>query len=207
MQNTDKQKYQSVSKEIDERLGEIVQEFSDSRAVLQNDKRFVRTRLLLAFSFLEILCNLYNNYYGLNLTNRALLEDWLKKYCLTDKNRTFKAHPYLKMLTESHLYKFRNSIIHAFGLPEPENGISITSPNGVETSDVIKKMDSGFKKAGHTIAFISADSLVQLFIDGFTIMHPEIFKDVNVANQADLDGLERIAKEFVRRGAREIPLA
>ncbi len=202
----DQEKYRKLYQEIDNTLADIVQEFSDSRGVLQNDQRFVRTRLLLGFSFLEILCNLYNAYYSLSLSNRALLEKWLKEYCLSDRNPTYKAHPYMKMLTEVHVYKFRNSIIHAFGLPEPENGISITSPNGVETSDVIKKMDEGFKKAGHQVAFISADSLLQLFIDGFTLMHPEIFKDVATATQTDLEGLERIVKEFGRRGAKGVPL-
>lgn len=67
-------------------------------------------------------------------------------------------------------------------------------------------MDEGFKKLGHSIAFVSADSLIQLFIDGFTLMHSEIFKDLTVATQSDLEGLERVVKEFGRRGARGVPL-
>lgn len=202
----DHAKYTELFKEVDARLAEIVDEFSATRQVLQNDQRFVRTRLLISFSFLEILCSLYNAYYDLKLSNRSLLEQWLEKYCLTTNNPTYKNHPYIKMLTKEHVYKFRNAIVHAFGLPEPENGISITSPNGSESSDIIKKMDEGFKSMGHSVAFVSADSLLQLFIDGYTLMHPEIFKDVNVANEIDLKGLERIVGEFGRRGARGVPL-
>lgn len=202
----DKNKYKILVKEVDDRLAEIVEEFSGARSLLQDDQRFVKTRLLLAFSFLEVLCNLYNSFFNLGLGNRALLEKWIKEYCFTKKNNTYINHPYIGMLTEPHLYKFRNAVIHAFGLPEPENGISITSPNGSESTEIIKKMDEGFKNLGHSVAFVSADSLLQLFIDGFTIMHPEIFKDVAVATQSDLEGLERIVKEFGRRGARGISL-
>lgn len=202
----DENKYKELSKELDERLGEIFEEFSATRDVLQNDRRFVRTRLLISFSLLEVICNLYNIYFDLGLNNRALLQKWIKDYCLTDQNNTYKNHPYIKLLTEDHLYKFRNSIVHAFGLPEPENGLSITSPNGSESTEVIRKMDEGFKKLGHNVVFISADSLLQLFIDGFTLMHPSIFKDFHSATAADFQGLERVIKEFGRRGARGVPL-
>ncbi len=198
--------YKNILQEVDTNLTEILQEFSDSISILHNDERFVRTRLLIAFSLLEIICNLYNAYFNLSLSNQKLLEKWIKEYCLKDENPTYKRHAYMKSLTASHLYKFRNSIIHAFGLPEPENGLYITVPNGFETADVIKKMDENFRRLGHNIAFISADSLVRLFIDGFTLMYPEIFKDVTIANQDDLEGLERINKEFGRRGAKGIPL-
>ncbi len=184
----------------------IVDEISAAIGVLKNDERFVRTRLLMAFSFSEILCNLYNAYFNLGLGNRQLMEKWFKEYCLTDKNPIYKNHPYLGMVDESFMYKFRCSIVHTFGLPEPENGVSITVPNGIETSDVIKDWDKKFSSVGHKVAFISADSLTQLFIDGFTLMHPEVFKKVEVATKADFDGLERISKEFERRGARGVPL-
>ncbi|MGC9603192.1 MAG: hypothetical protein ABSF47_01830 [Minisyncoccia bacterium] len=201
-----KEEYEKLLKEVDTRLAEIVDEMSAAIGTLKNDERFVRTRLLIAFSFSEIVCNLYNAYFNLGLANRQLMEKWFKEYCLTDKNPTYKKHHYLGMVDEAFMYKFRCAIVHTFGLPEPENGVSITVPNGIETSEVIKKMDEGFSKRGHKVAFISADSLTQLFIDGFTLMHPEVFKKVEVATQPDFDGLERISKEFERRGARGVPL-
>ena len=202
----DQEKYKKLCHEIDTELAEIVQEFTDSRNILRNDRRFVKTRLLLAFSFLEVICNLYNAFYDLKLTNAPLLKKWFKEFCLLDQNITYKKHPYIKMISENHLYNFRNSIIHAFSLPEPENGISIICPNGSEISDIIEKMDIGFRAHGHQVAFVSADSLMQLFISGFTLMHPKIFKDVSRATESDFEGLERIVKEFNRRGAKAIPL-
>lgn len=202
----DKIRYQQLSQEVDERLSEIVQEFNDSRAMLGNDKRVVRTRILLAFSFLEVICNIYNAYFNLGLANRQLLLKWIKEYCLDKKNSIYAKHLYLHMITDLHMYKFRNSIIHSFSLPEAENGISISTPNGLETSPIIQKMDVEFKKAGHSVAFISSDSLLQLFIEGYRMIHPDIFKGVAVANQSDLEGLERVAAEMERRGTRGIPL-
>src|SRR5258708_3907997 len=102
----DQEIYKNVYKEVDERLVEIFEEFSNTRQILQNDLRFVRTRLLISFSLLEIICNLYNTYFDLHLNNKALLEKWLKEYCLTDRNPTYKNHPYFKMITDGHLYKF-----------------------------------------------------------------------------------------------------
>jgi hypothetical protein len=206
MMTIDIEKYKNLFQEIDARFDEIVKELAATRSVLQNDKRFIMTRLLISFSFLEVVCNLYQAYFDLHLGNRALIEEWLSKYCLTDENTTFNSHPYIKMLSAEHLYKFRNSVIHAFALPEAENDIFISVPNGSESSDVIKKMDEGFKKIGHKVAFISADSLLQLFLAGGALMHPTIFKDVTIATQNDLEGLERISGEFIRRGAKGIPL-
>lgn len=203
----DQQKYKELFKEVDERFAEVVQEFSDSRNALNNDQRFIRTRLLMAFSFLEVICGLYNAYFDRQLENRALLKEWLEKYCVTDSNLVFKSHPYIRMLSVEQIYKFRNSIIHAFALPEPENNVSIMVPNGSESSEVIIKMDEGFRKLGHTVAFVSADSLLQLFLAGYTLMHPDIFKDLTIATQSDFDSLQRVVKEFGRRGARGIPLA
>lgn len=202
----DKTKYKNLAEEIDQRFSEIAQEFNDSRSMLKNDGRVVRTRLLLAFSFLEVICNIYNIYFNLRLTNKSLLLKWIKEYCLDTKNRTYKAHLYLSRIDELHLYKFRNAIVHAFSLPEAENGVSITVPNGLETAPIIERLDVKFKKAGHIIAFISPDSLLQLFLDGFMIMYPEIFKNVSTATQSDLEGLERVANEFNRRGAHGISL-
>ena len=112
----------------------------------------------------------------------------------------------MHMVTEVHMYKFRNAIIHAFSLPEPENGISITIANGSVLAPNIVKMDAGFKAAGHKVAFISPDSLLQMFIEGFGIMHPLIFKDPNLATQSDLDSIEKVTNEFKRRGAKGIAL-
>jgi len=198
--------YKKVSDEVDARLSEIIDEISYAIGVLKNDSRLVRTRLLIAFSLLEIVCNLYNVYFNLGLGNRALLEKWLEDFCFTDINPTFKSHPYLRMISASHMYKFRNAIVHTFGLPEPENGVSITVPNGTETADVIKKMDDGFKSLGHSVAFISADELTKLFISGYIMMHPAIFKNPATASSSDLDGLNRVLKEFNRRGARPVSL-
>ena len=202
----DNKKYEELYQDVDIRLADMVEEISAAIGVLKNNQRFFRVKLLISFSLLEIICNLYNAYYNLGMGDRALLEKWLKEYCLTDKNPTYKAHPYFKMVDEVFLYKFRCAIVHAFGLPEPENGVSISVPNGSEATEVIRKLDEDFKKLGHRVAFISADGLTKLFIDGFTLMHPEIFKPVSVATQADLDGLERISKEYVRRGARGVSL-
>jgi len=202
----DIEKYKEISQEVDARLADIVDEFTYAINALKNDSRVVRTRLLIAFSLLEVVCNLFNAFFNLGLGNRALLEKWLNDFCLNDMNRTFKAHPYLRMITPAHMYKFRNAIVHTLGLPEPENGISITVPNGTETAEIIKKMDEGFKSLGHKVAFISADELTKLFLDGYAMMHLAIFKNPATAVQSDLDGLVRILSEFNRRGARPVPL-
>ena len=202
----DIKRYEEVKKDVDDRLGEMVEEISGAIGVLRKDQQFVRVRALVAFSFLEIASNLYNAFYNRSLGGRPLLEEWMKKYCVIESNATYKTHPYLKLVNEKSLYKFRCAIVHAFGLPEPENGVSINMPNGSESTDVIRDWDEKFKKLGHTVAFISPDTLIKLFIDGFTLMHADVFKDASVATQADLDGLERISKEFARRGARIMPI-
>ena len=201
------EKYKKISDEVDVDLSDIIDEFTKAIQSLSNQARFVRTRLLISFSLLEVVCGLYNSYYQLGLANRQLLLQFIEKYCFIATNKTFSTHPYFKDMTSEHLYKFRNSIIHAFALPEAENRISITVPNGSESAEVIKKMEAGFKKVGHKVIFISADGLTALFLDGFRTLHGEIFKVPSNATQEQFEGMERIRTEFTRRGSKPIPLA
>lgn len=172
----DAYKYKRLADDVDADLGAMVDEYNHAVLLLKNNEKTIRIRLLIAFSFLEVICNIYNSYFDLKLNNSAVLKKWMKDYCFTEENQIYKTHPYLHKVSEENLYKFRNSIFHAFGLPEPENGVSFTVPNGDETADVIQKMDAGFSRLGHSVVFVSADQLMHLFISGYRIMHPQIFK-------------------------------
>ncbi len=206
MEKEFREEYKKIAHDVDIDLSDIIDEFTKSIQSLSNQHRFVRIRLLISFSLLEVICGLYNTYYKLELANRQLLLQFIDKYCFTSTNKTFNDHPYFKYITTEHLYKFRNSIIHAFALPEVENGISITVPNGSESAEVIKKMEAGFKKAGHKVIFISADGLTALFLNGLRILHKEIFKVPNNVTQEEFNGIERIKNEFTRRGSKPITL-
>ncbi len=207
MNKYEQKKYAEFSKEIDQNLNDIIDEFSKAIAVLKNEKDFVRIRFLLCFSFLEVICTIYNSFYNLSLTNSKLLPQWIKNYCLKIGNQTYDKHPYFKMIDEGFLYNFRNSIIHAFGLPEQLNGISVICPDkGNEYSPLIKKIELGMLAKGHKVVFISPNSLLQLLLNGFEKLHSEIFLDPSKATRSEFDGLKRIQKEMRRRGGKFIPL-
>lgn len=200
------QDYKKISDAVDVDISRTVEEYNDAVVLLKNNEKVIRIRVLIAFSFLEFICNLYNTYFNLGLNNRALMLKFLGDFCFTEKNQTYKNHPYLHLISVEQMYKFRNAIVHALALPEPENGISITIPNGDENSSVIKKMDEDFKKLGHTVAFISADQLMKLFIEGLTMIHPMIFIEPSKANDLDMEAMNRLNKEFARRGAKPIAM-
>lgn len=201
-----KQRYSEISAEVDVDLFDIMDELEKAILRLGNEQRFVRTRLLLSFSILEISANIYNAYFDLKLPSTKLLPKWIGEYCLVEGNPTYAGHVDLKKITIEHLYKFRNSIIHAFALPDPENGLSIVSPNGADTSDILEKYREGLVKAGAKVAFISPDTLTKLFLDALTLLHPQMFVDAEVASESHLAGMERVHGEMHRRGAKGIPL-
>ncbi len=200
------QDYKKISDEVDGTLAEIVQEYTDALSLIRNDRRVVRVRLLMAFSMMEVFCNIFNTYFNLGLGNRELMKRWIRDFCFAEVNESFKTHPYFHMLTDEHLYKFRNSIVHAFAIPEAENGVSILVPNGNESAEVIKNLDEGFKRLGHTVAFISPDGLTRVILDAYRIMHHAIFLNPNTVTQSDYDAIKRVADDFTRRGAKGIDL-
>ena len=200
------EEYKKISKEVDETIAAIVEEFTDAINLFKNDGKFVRMRLLIAFSFAEVVCGIFDKYYNLNLGNTELMKKWLKEYCLIDVNDVYKNHPYFKKVDEEYLYQLRCSVIHAFALPEQKGKLAVMFPNGSETADNMKEIDRGFTKAGLNPVFISPDSLTQLFIRGFTGLHKNIFVSESILTTENYEGMKRIHKEFFRRGAKPVPL-
>lgn len=206
MQSDEIEKYKTVSGEVDEVLADIVNEMSRAIGSLDDEPLLVRTRLLIAFSFLEVVCNVFNAFLDLKLRNRALMEKWLKEFCLNDINPAFAAHPYARMVTPAHMYKFRNAIVHSFALPEPDGGITITVPTVNEMAESITAAHAAYRDAGQHVAFISAGGLMNIFTAGYQIMHVFLFKNPEIATKKDLEGLERVLIEFNKRGAKFMPL-
>jgi hypothetical protein len=134
------------------------------------------------------------------------MKRWFREYCLNDKNYLYITHAYLKKINEDYLYDLRCSIVHAFALPEYKGKFAVMIPNGVETALSMKKIHENFEKSGLDPVFISSDSLMSLFIKGFTLLHEQIFvHEDNVTSEVIL-GMKRIDQEFNRRGAKTIKL-
>jgi hypothetical protein len=202
----DIEEYKKIKHEIDETIASIFEEFSGAINLFKNNEGFMRMRLLIAFSFAEVVCGVFDKYFNLNLGPTLLMKKWFKEYCLTETNKVFKNHQYFKKIDEEYLYQLRCSIIHAFALPEYKKGFAVMFPNGIETAENMQKMDRGFTQAGIDPIFISSDSLMQLFLEGFVLLHAQIFVPENTLTDEDYKGMERIYKEFYRRGAKPIPL-
>lgn len=199
------EEYKKTCKEIDISLGEMFDEFIRTQTLLEPDKNLVRIKLLISFSLLEIFSHIYNNFYNLGYGNSRQITEFLKKYCFVKNNTTYMDHTYIKQLTPERICKFRNSIIHSFALPQYESP-TITVVNGSEDSDVIKKFREEFAKKGENVVFLSPSSLTKLFIDGFTLLHSEIFVSDDKFTEKHLEGVKKVFNEMYRRGAKTIQL-
>jgi len=200
------EEYRKIAKEIDETIASIAEEFTNSINLFKNDIKFLRMRLLIAFSFAEVVCGIFDKYFDLKLGNKELMKKWFKEYCLIETNDVYKNHAYFKKIDEEYLYQLRCSIIHAFALPEQKGKLAVMFPNGAETADNMKKIDAGFTKEGFIPVFISPDSLTQIFIKGFIGLHKNIFVSEDALTKENYEGMERVHKEFFRRGAKPVPL-
>ena len=87
-----KEKYEKIKNEVDAMLADSIEEFSAVTDLLKKDTTLSRTRLLIAFSFLEVISGIFDKYYNLNLPNSTLLKKWMKEYCLVQKNEVYKNH-------------------------------------------------------------------------------------------------------------------
>ncbi len=202
-----KEEYRVIFKEVDETIGNIFTEFQDVITVLKNDGRFVRTRLLLAFSFAEVICGIFDKFYNLNLGNEDLMKKWFKEYCLTDKNQVYREHQDIKKLDENYFYKLRCSVVHAFALPEQEDKNAILFVNGNESHQNLDKFRKGFTEKGFKPMIISPDSITAFFIDGASNFCKEVFVNENIATVDNFNSLKRVRDEFYRRGAKHIKLS
>ncbi len=97
-----KEEYEKIKIEVDSTLADIIEEFSIVTELLKTDTSLVRTKLLIAFSFLEVISGVFDKYYNLNLPNSSLLKKWIKEYCLVEKNEVYKNHQYLNKIDEEY---------------------------------------------------------------------------------------------------------
>lgn len=202
----DTRDFKTISDEVDSVIAGWLDEITKAVTTLGNSEVFIRTRLLIAFALLEVLCGVFDKYHDLNLTNRPLLKRWLREYCLTPKNQAYANHPYLKRIDDERLYKFRNSIMHAFAIPESEGGVAVIVVNGSELDSKLQKMDAALSRKGITAIFISPDSLTGLFAAGAKILMSEMFVSVDAATPQHLEGMSRVRREFFRRGSKKMSL-
>ncbi len=207
MTEAEQKEYKKLCEEFDERFSDVIEEFGEAAKRLGKETDLTRIRLLLAFSFLEIICKTYNQYYDLKLGNKALLEKWIKDYCLTSKNSFYSSHPYLNRTTETHLYQFRCSIVHAFTVPAPESGTSIAVPNGDDTAPNVTAWGARLVAAGHRVVFISAGSMMKLFIKGLETLFHEMMVSPAVATADNLAGMKRVAGWFETESMRKIDIS
>jgi len=200
-----KKRYIKIFNQIDKDLSEVIEEFFVTLNLIKEDKKLVKMRLLIAFSFLEVVCGVYNQFYGLQLTDKALLKKFIKNYCLIDRNEIYNDHPYLNKINEIYLYDLRCSITHAFVLPEHKGEEFIMIVNGDEKHEKVERMNRAFSKKGIKSIFISPYSLSSLFLKAGEIFIKEMRDKQNNPTKEDLDAINRVAKEFLRRGAKMIP--
>jgi len=205
--NTTKEEYQNMVREIDIAIADIVDEFTQTTKLLNNNKDLIRIRLLVSFSLLEVLCTIFNQYYNHKLKDKALMKKFIKEYCLTDKNRDYKEHPYLNKIDEKYLYELRCSITHAFSLPEQKGSLAVSFLNGSENVPIIKKFEKGFENKGLNPVFISPDSLIKLFTKGGMILVEEMLPAVDNPTKEQFESVQRVYKEILRRGSKTIPIA
>lgn len=203
-----KKKYTKIFNQVDIELVDMIEEFNATLNLIKEDKGLIRMRLLIAFSFLEVMCGIYNQYYNLGLADRRLLKQFMKNYCLNDKNQPYKNHHYLNKIDEYYLYNLRCSIVHAFALPEhkDEDKTCVLFINGDEEHEVIKEKDKEFSSQGFIPVFIDPDSLMRLFLRAGEMFFKEMKNKQENASKKDVDAISRVAKEFYRRGAKKIPI-
>ena len=91
--------HEKTRNEVDEIIADFMNEFNKTTSLLKKDNSLIRMRFLIAFSFVEVMCGIFDKFYCLNLGNENLMKRWFKEYCLTNKNDVYKKHKYFNKIS------------------------------------------------------------------------------------------------------------
>lgn len=170
-----------------------------------NDLISARVQMIIAFSLVDVLASYWYEYRSCFGKTNERAKFWYSTYCVTDKNKYYKE--LWKELSCDKLYKFRNSLVHFFGLGEQCGDLYISLCQNNLPEKIRQKWQKDFLEKGQKTFIIRPREFSNMVKEGAILMLSE-WKDVIKGAQTDrkkeqehIEGINRIWEKIKKEGA------
>jgi len=171
----------------------------------------LRIQLIISFSLLDMFANYWYEYKCESGTPKQRMTDWYGKYCMTNQNSVFRCDDQLLKISPERLYKFRNALVHFFGLGAVVPGELYI---GLVSNDLPKeeseKMRTAFVMHGHPTVIIKPIDFHSMIKEGAILMLEE-WASVIEQSKSDqtkvlqyIDAIKRVYDKVQNEGASEV---
>lgn len=192
---------------------EAIEDVGSVFAIDKDNRNYTseRVQLICVFTFIDVVASYWYEYLGKNGTQKERFINWVKQYCLTEKNDQYTGTDFVN-LTDENMYAFRSSMVHFFGIAGLEGNYKISIATNRIDDNLIKKWQNGFREHGHLVIIIKPKKLYNLILEGAVLMLNEWKEIINDA-QSDGDkkwrhifGIDRIYQKIQNEGAAKVML-
>lgn len=173
-------------------LAQLYSYFSEITDSIQNlrtnkDNPFIKSQLGLAFVGADTFARFHLIFEGqrknLDFDNKRRFKKWLNIFVFTNENNIYQLHKEKIKCDAGRAWRLRNSLLHFYSFPEPENGLREQFVYNFSDS-LRQKMEIFLKEEGHKIILIDAYYLIDAILHGF-LLQLQYFKKMieNSPNQ------------------------
>lgn len=169
----------------------------------------LRVQTVAAFSAIDVLASYW--FAFLNKTGRTnkRAEAWYDEFCAKEENKHYLG--LWRKVSSERLYKFRNALVHFFGMGEIDPGEIYIALAANDLSDESKeKMERAFLAKGHKTIMFRPKDFFDMIREG-AIMMMEQWASIIAEAQTDkakeqeyIEGIERVWQKIMKEGAKGI---
>ncbi len=166
----------------------------------------LRIQMIIAFSTIDVLASYWFEYLGQTGKTNERAQVWYERFCRTEENEYLKG--LLTEVTSERLYKFRNALVHFFGLGEDTKDIFIALAANDLSNEDREKMEAAFIKKRNKTILIRPKDFYDLVREGALLMlglWENVIKEAQVNPQKEkeyLDGISRVYSKIMNEGAK-----
>lgn len=165
-----------------------------------------RIQMIVIFSLIDVLGSYWFSYLNDTGTTNERPRVWYEEFCINTENQYYKG--LFTEVSSERLYKFRNALVHFFGLGEPTEDIFIALAANDLSDENKKNMEAEFARRKHKTIMLRPSDFFGLVREGTILM---MFRWSKVIEEAQhnherekehIDGVERVWKKIRNEGAK-----
>lgn len=170
-----------------------------------NDFISARVQMIIAFSLIDVLASYWYEYKGCFGKTNERAQAWYKTYCTTNDNEYYKE--LWKELDCENLYKFRNSLVHFFGLGEQDEKLYLSLCQNNLSEEIRQKWQLDFCQKNKKTFIIRPKDFSNMIKEGAILMLNEwkrVIEDAQIDREKEkvhIEGIERVWKKINKEGA------
>lgn len=216
-EDSQKRKLETHREKEKEIVDFLIQAVEEAKHTFQKNEKGddilpARVQLLVCFSMIDIFASYWHCYLKEKTDKQSeRATQWLEQFCFSKENNYNNLN--LKNIDVNLILSLRNSIVHFFALPKPEEnqpGIVLIQNNFPD--DQIEVHEKKFKNKGAKVLYLKPAWIKDWLIKGAELMFEEMMKNVELSKTDNkkawehINGIGRIYEKIQVEGAKRIDL-